>query len=125
MARGPLMPSQLPLPSPRLLLMLTTDMVVMNIWDMPTMDTDMPPGMDMDMDMVMDMDMPTMDTTARGPPMLSPLLMLITDTVLMVMAMDMVMDTDMPTMVIPDTLMPTMPMDMDIIIKLLLYFVKN
>merc|ERR1711892_1431246 len=89
MARGPLMPSQLPLPSPRLLLMLTTDMVVMDIWDMVTMDTDMPPGMDMDMDMVMDTDMPTMDTTARGPLMLSPLLMLITDTVLMVMDTDM------------------------------------
>merc|ERR1740124_1642345 len=54
------------------------------------------------------MDMPTMDTTARGPLMMSPLLMLITDTALMDMdmAMDMVMDTDMPTTVIPDTLMP-------------------
>merc|ERR1711956_88094 len=83
-------PSQLPLPS--LLLMLTTDMVVMDIWDMPTMDTDMPPGMDMDMDTVMDTDMPTMDTTARGPLMLSPLLslllMLITDTELMAMDTD-------------------------------------
>merc|ERR1740137_151504 len=69
------------------------------------------------------MDMPTMDTTARGPLMLSPLQMLITDTALM--AMDMVMDMDMPTTVILDTLMPTVPMDMDIIIKLLLYFVKN
>merc|ERR1712123_368706 len=67
MARGPLMPSQLPLPSQ--LLMLTTDMVVMDIWDMPTMDTDM--------DTVMDTDMPTMDTTARGPLMLSPLLSLL------------------------------------------------
>merc|ERR1711892_1217708 len=87
MARGPLMPSQLPL------LRLTTDMVVMDIWDMPTMDTDMPPVMGMDMDMVMDTDMPTMDTTARGPLMLSPLLslllMLITDTELMVMDTDM------------------------------------
>merc|ERR1711892_1454114 len=66
--------------------------------------------------------MPTMDTTARGPLTLSPLLMLITDTALMDMAMDMVMDMDMPTTVIPDTLMPTVPMDMDmdIIIKLLL-----
>merc|ERR1712071_197062 len=71
------------------------------------------------------MDMPTMDTTARGPLMLSPLLMLITDTALMDMAMDMVMDMGMPTTVIPDTLTPTVPMDMDIIIKLLLYFVKN
>merc|ERR1719483_1245879 len=61
-----------------------------------------------------------MDTTARGPLMLSPLLMLITVTALMAMAMDIVMDTDMPTTVIPDTLMPTVPMDMDIIIKLLL-----
>merc|ERR1719483_1885695 len=76
--------------------------------------------MDMDMDMVMDKDMPTMDTTARGPLMLSPLLMLITDTALMDMAIDMVMDMDMLTTVIPDTLMPTVPMDMDIIIKLLL-----
>merc|ERR1712128_317332 len=93
--------------------------------DMPTMDTDMPSVMDMDMDMVMDMDMPTMDTTARGPLMLSQLLMLITDTELMDMVMDMVMDMDMPTTVIPDILMPTVHMDMDIIIKLLLYFVKN
>merc|ERR1711892_613263 len=93
--------------------------------DMPTMDMDMPSVMDMDMDMVMDMDMPTMDTTARGPLMLSLLLMLIMDTALMDMAMDMVMDTDMPTTVIPDPHMPTEPMDMDIIIKLLLYFVKN
>merc|ERR1712106_333412 len=57
--------------------------------------------------------------------MLSPLPMLITDTALMDMAMDMVMDTVMPTTVIPDTHMPTVPMVMDIIIKLLLYFVKN
>merc|ERR1712123_405101 len=57
--------------------------------------------------------------------MLSLLLMLITDTVLIDMAMDMVMDMDMPTTVIPDILMPTVLMDMDIIIKLLLYFVKN
>merc|ERR1711892_468221 len=88
--------------------------------DMPTMDTDMPSVMDMDMDMVMDMDMPTVDTTARGPLMLSLLLMLITDTELMDMAMDMVMDMDMPTTVILDILMPTVPMDIDIIIKLLL-----
>ena len=125
MARGPLMPSQLLLLSPLLMLTMVMDMPL----DMPTMDTDMPSGMDMDMDMVMDMDMPTMDTTARGLLMLSlllsQLLMLITDTALMDMAMDMVMDTDMPTTVISDTLMPTVPMDMDIIIKLLLYFVKN
>merc|ERR1711892_1175568 len=66
------------------------------------------------------MDMPTMATTARGPLMLSQLLMLFTDTELMDMAMDMVMDMDMPTTVIPDILMPTVPMDIDIIIKLLL-----
>merc|ERR1712106_696194 len=71
------------------------------------------------------MDMPTMDTMARGPLMLSLLLMLIMDTVLMDTAMDMVMDMDMPTTVIPDTHMPNVPMDMDIIIKLLFYFVKN
>merc|ERR1712106_868951 len=51
--------------------------------------------------------------------MLSPLLTLITDTALMDMAMDMVMDMDMPTTVIPDTHMPTVPMDMGIVIKLL------
>merc|ERR1712128_215774 len=107
--------------SPLLMLTMVMDMPL----DMPTMDTDMPSVMDMDMDMVMDMDMPTMDTTARGPLMLSPLLTLITDTALMDMAMDMVMDMDMPTTVIPDTHMPTVPMDMGIIIKLLLYFVKN
>merc|ERR1712123_228317 len=95
--------------------MLTTDMVVMDIWDMPTMDTDMPPGMDMDMDTVM----PSMDTTARGPLMLSPLpsllLMLITDPELM--AMDTDMDMDMPTTGMPDILMPTVPMDMDMVVK--------
>merc|ERR1712086_448542 len=125
MARGLLMPSQLLLLSPLLMLTMVMDMPL----DMPTMDMDMPSGMDMDMpsgmdmdmDMVMDMemDMPTMDTTARGPLMLSQLLMLITDTELMDMVMDMVMDMDMPTTVIPDILMPTVPMDMDIIIKLL------
>merc|ERR1712106_1115154 len=57
--------------------------------------------------------------------MLSQLLMLITDTALMDMAMDMVMDMDMPNSVIPDSHMPTVHMDMDIIIKLLFYFVKN
>merc|ERR1712008_29576 len=93
--------------------------------DMPIMPSVMDMPLDMDMDMVMDMDMPTMDTTARGPLMLSLLLMLIMDTALMDMAMDMVMDMDMPTTVIPDTHMPTVPMDMDIIIKLLFYFVKN
>merc|ERR1711892_1298773 len=71
--------------------------------------------MDMDMDTVMDTDMPTMDTTARGPLMLSPLLslllMLITDTE------PMVMDTDMPTTGMPDILMLTVPMDMDMVVK--------
>merc|ERR1712129_89564 len=110
MARGLLMPSQLLLLSPLLMLTMVMDMPL----DMPTMDMDMPSGMDMDM--VMDMDMPTMDTTARGPLMLNPLLMLFMDTA----PMDMVMDMDMPTTVIPDILMPTVPMDMDIIIKLLL-----
>merc|ERR1719320_1267877 len=67
MARGPLIPSP-PLPlSPRLMLMLSTDMdtdLLTTDMDMPTMDT-------------MDTHMPTMDTTmARGPLMLSPLLML-------------------------------------------------
>ena len=50
--------------------------------DMPTTDT-------------MDTLMPTMDTTARGQLMLSPLLML---PMAMVMDTDMVMDLDMPTM---------------------------
>merc|ERR1711892_203326 len=103
MARGLLMPSQLLLLSPLLMLTMDTDMPSV----MPIMDTP-------------DTHMPTMDTTARGPLMLS----LITDTVLMDMAMDMamdmVMDMDMPTTVTPDTLMPTVPMDMDIIINLLL-----
>merc|ERR1712055_607692 len=61
MARGPLMPSPLPLLSPRLMLMLSTDTTDTDT-DLPTMDTDMP-TMD-----TMDTHMPTMDTTmARGP----------------------------------------------------------
>merc|ERR1711892_795549 len=100
------MPSQLPLLSP--LLMLTTDMVGMDMpLEMPTTD--------------MDTDMPTMDTTARGPLMLSPLLSLlltlITDTELMAMDTDMDMDMDMPTTGMPDILMPTVPMDMDMVVK--------
>merc|ERR1711913_144490 len=69
MARGLLMPSPLPLLSPPLMLMLTTDT------------TDIP------------LHMPTTDTMARGPLMPSPLLMLdtCTDT------MDTDIDTDMPT----------------------------
>merc|ERR1711913_108853 len=80
MARGLLMPSPLPLLSPPLMLMLTTDTT-----DMPT-------------------HMPTMDTMASGPLMPSPLLMLdtCTDT------MDTDIDTDMPTTDTTDILMPTM-----------------
>merc|ERR1711913_206803 len=80
MARGLLMPSPLPLLSPPLMLMLTTDT------------TDIP------------LHMPTMDTMARGPLMPSPLLMLdtCTDT------MDTDIDTDMPTTDTTDILMPTM-----------------
>merc|ERR1719414_2538241 len=67
MARGPLMLSQLLLLSPRLMLMLSTDMdtdLLTTDMAMLTMDT-------------MDTHMPTMDTTmARGLLMLSPLLML-------------------------------------------------
>jgi hypothetical protein len=121
MARGLLMPSQLLPQSLRPLLMLT--MVMDIIWDtvMPTDTTDMPsdmPTMD-----TLDTLMPTMDTTARGQLMLSPLLML-PMAMLMVMDMDMDMDMDMLTMDILDTLMPTMD-TMDIIIKLLFYFVEN
>merc|ERR1712025_1454415 len=82
MARGPLMLSQLLPLSPRLMLMLSTDM-----------DTDL---------LTTDMHMLTMDTTmARGPLMPSPLLMLPMDT------MDMDITLDMPTMDTMDTLMPT------------------
>merc|ERR1719481_2503216 len=93
MARGPLMPSPLLL-SPRLMLMPTTDTTDTLL---PTTDTDMP-AMD-----TMDTHMPTtMDITmARGPLMLSPLLMLPMDT------MDMDTILDMPTMDTMDTLMPT------------------
>merc|ERR1719481_1481427 len=72
MARGPLMPSPLLLLSPRLMLMPTTDTTDTLL---PTTDTDMP-AMD-----TMDTHMPTtMDITmARGPLMLSPLLMPTTD----------------------------------------------
>merc|ERR1739845_206502 len=51
MARGPLMPSPLPLLSPRLMLMLSTD-TTDTLLPMPTMD----------------MDMPTMDTTDTHMP---------------------------------------------------------
>merc|ERR1711874_870979 len=79
MARGPLMPSPLPLLSPPLMLMLTTD----------TMDTHMP----------------AMATTmARGP--LMPRLLLMLDTCTDTMDTDI--DTDMPTTDTTDILMPTM-----------------
>merc|ERR1719438_137875 len=96
MARGPLMPSP-PLPlSPRLMLMLSTD-TMDTLLPMPTTDTDMPTTD------TMDTHMPVMDTTmARGPLMLSPLLMLPMDTT----------DTHMPTV-------DTTGDKMDIIIKFL------
>merc|ERR1711970_1028622 len=102
MARGPLMPSPLLLLSPRLMLMLSTDTDM----DLPTMDMAMP-TMD-----TMDTHMPTtMATTmARGPlmpsplPLLSPRLMLSTDTDTDLPTMDM----GMPTMDTMDTHMPTM-----------------
>merc|ERR1712002_662116 len=100
MARGLLMPSPLPLLSPRLMLMLSTD-TTDTLLPMPTMDTHMP----------------TMDTTmARGPLTLSPPLMLPMDT------MDMAITSAMPTMDIMDTHMPTVDTStdkMDIIIKFL------
>ena len=72
--------------------------------DIPTMDT-------------MGTLMPTMDTTARGQLMLSPLLTML---MAMLMVMDMDMDMGMPTMDIPDTLMPTMD-TLDIIYVCILY----
>merc|ERR1711944_396618 len=93
MARGPLMPSPLLLLSPRLMLMPTTDTADTLL---PTTDTDMP-TMD-----TMDTHMPVSDITmARGPLMLSPLLMLPMDT------MDIDTILAMPTMDSMDTLMPT------------------
>merc|ERR1711874_128979 len=85
------MPSPLPLLSPPLMLMLTTDTTDIPL-HMLTTDTAMPTHM------------PTMDTMARGPLMPSPLLMLdtCTDT------MDTDIDTDMPTTDTTDILMPTM-----------------
>merc|ERR1719384_2719096 len=94
MARGPLMPSPLLLLSPRLMLMPTTDTTDTLL---PTTDTDMP-TMD-----TMDTHMPVMDISmARGPLMLSLLLMLM----LPMDIMDMDTILDMPTMDIMDTLMP-------------------
>merc|ERR1712203_195461 len=112
MARGLLMLSPLLLPSPRLMLMLSTD-TTDTLLPMPTMDMDMP-TMD-----TMDTHMPTMDTTmARGPLMPSPPLMLMLTT-----DMDIpTTDTDMPTMDTTDTHMPVVDTStdkMDIIIKFL------
>merc|ERR1719312_1379888 len=73
MARGPLMPSQLPL--------LSQDMDMVMDMAMDILATDM---------VVMD----TMDIMARGPPMLSPAM----DIMVMDMVMDMAMDMDMVTM---------------------------
>merc|ERR1711874_406260 len=99
MARGLLMPSPLPLLSPPLMLMLTTDTKDIPL-HMLTTDTAMPTTDTTDMPT----HMPTMDTMARGPLMPSPLLMLdtCTDT------MDTDIDTDMPTTDTTDILMPTM-----------------
>merc|ERR1719278_1046066 len=98
MARGLLMPSPLPLLSPPLMLMLTTDTTDIPL-HMLTTDTAMPTTD------TMDTHMPAMATTmARGPLMPSPLLMLDTcmDTT------DTDIDTDMPTTDTTDILMPTM-----------------
>merc|ERR1711981_35430 len=86
MARGPLMPSPLPLLSPPLMLMLTTDT------------TDIPLHM-----LTTDTAMPTMDTMARGP--LMPSLLLMLDTCMDTMDTDI--DTDMPTTDTTDILMAT------------------
>merc|ERR550519_799460 len=96
MERGLLMPS------PLLMLMLTTDTTDITL-HMLTTDTDMPTTDTMDTHT----DMPTMDTMARGPLMPSLLLML----PMLTMAMDMdTMAVDMPTVDTMDTLMP-MAMD--------------
>merc|ERR1712060_52280 len=94
-ARGLLMPSPLPLLSPPLMLMLTTDTTDIPL-HMLTTDTAMPTTDTTDMPT----HMPTMDTMARGPLMPSPLLMLDT-------CMDTT-DTDIPTTDTTDILMPTM-----------------
>merc|ERR1711973_277286 len=88
LARGPLMPS------PPLMLMLTTDTTVLDT-ELPT-DTDIPT----------DTAVTTDTTLARGPLMLSPPLMLM---LTMVDTTDMLppMPTDMPT-----DLMPTLPTPM-------------
>merc|ERR1711931_500322 len=102
MARDLLMPSQLPLLSQDMDMVMDMAMDTMDIMARgplmlsPAMDITV---MDMVMDMAMDMDMVTMDTMARD------LLMLSQD--MDTMAMDMVMDTmDMD-----------MAMDMDIMVR--------
>merc|ERR1719464_763350 len=102
MARGLLMPSPLPLLSPPLMLMLTTDTTDIPL-HMLTTDTVMPTTD------TMDTHMPTMDTMARGLLMPSPLLML------PMLTMDMDMDTtdmDMLTMDTMDTHTPTVDTSM-------------
>merc|ERR1712045_176341 len=110
MARGPLMLSQLLLLSPRLMLLLSTDMdtdLLTTDMAMLTMDT-------------MDTHMPTMDTTmARGLLMLSPLLML------PMLIMDMDITLAMPTMDTMDTHMPTVDTSMDKMDIIINLFVKN
>merc|ERR1719320_916349 len=107
MARGPLMPSQLPLLSQDMDMVmdmamdiLATDMVVMDTTDImargllmlsPAMDITV---MDMVMDMAMDMDMVTMDTMARDQ--------LSQD--MDIMAMDMDMDMAMDMAMVMDTM---------------------
>merc|ERR1711923_643063 len=105
-ARGPLMPRLLPplrlLP---MLSMVSTDMA----FPMPDMDTVLPTTTDMPTTDTTDIPMPmaTLDTTARGLLMLSPLLrlmlMLTTDTT----AMPTPMPTDMPTVPMDTTAIPT------------------
>merc|ERR1711970_767146 len=111
MERGPLMPSPLPLLSPRLMLMLSTDTTDTDT-DLPTMDMDMPTTDTMDTHMPITM----VITMARGPLMPSPPLMLPMDTT------DMDITLDMLTMVTTDTHMPVVDTStdkMDIIIKFL------
>merc|ERR1712154_710332 len=93
MARGLLMPS------PPLMLMLTTDTTDIPL-HMLTMDTDMPTTDTTDMPT----HMPTMDTTARG--LLMPSLLLMLD--ICMDTTDTDIDTDMPTTDTTDILMPTM-----------------
>merc|ERR1711883_7265 len=99
MARGPLMPSPLPLLSPPLMLMLTTDTTDIPL-HMLTTDTDMPTTDTTDTHT----DMASMDTMARG--LLMPSLLLMLDTCMDTTDTDI--DTDMPTTDTTDILMATM-----------------